>query len=157
MKQITKILFTALILAAPMYALNMKSAQSFVDYAKKVVKEVTPQELYQMIVKSEEEDYHFYLVDIREPDQIGHGEIFHMDQIRITRGYLEFMIENKIPDKNANIVVYCCTGKRGILAAKTLKDMGYKNVVSLKGGIRNWVESGLPLDTVYGEMVYKCK
>ena len=157
MKLITKTLLAALFLISPSYALNIESAQSFIDYAKKVVKEITPQELHRMIIKSDEEDYQFYLVDIREPDQIGHGEIFHMDQIKITRGYLEFKIENKIPDKNANIVVYCCTGKRGILAAKTLKDMGYKNVVSLQGGIRHWVESGLPLDTVYGEMVYKCK
>ena len=157
MKHLSKVLLTAFLMISPMQALNIESAQSFIDYAKKVVKEITPQELHRMIVKSDEEDYQFYLVDIREPDQIGHGEIFHMDQLKITRGYLEFMIENKIPDKNANIVVYCCTGKRGILAAKTLKDMGYKHVVSLKGGIRNWVESGLPLDTVYGEMVYKCK
>ncbi len=145
------------VLASQAQALNIESAQSFIDYAKKVVKEITPHELQRMIIKSDEEDYEFYLVDIREPDQIGHGEIFHLNQVRITRGYLEFMIENKIPDKDADIVVYCCTGKRGILAAKTLKDMGYKNAVSLKGGIRNWVESGLPLDTVYGEMVYKCK
>lgn len=157
MKRITKTFLALFLLTSPVYALNIESAQSFIDYAKKVVKEITPHELHRMIVKSDEEDYLFYLVDIREPDQIGHGEIFHLDQIRITRGYLEFMIENKISDKDANIVVYCCTGKRGILAAKTLKDMGYKNVVSLKGGIRNWVESGLPLDTVYGEMVYKCK
>lgn len=155
MKQITKIVLAAAFIASPMYALNIESAQSFIDYAKKVVKEITPQELHAMIVKSDEEDYRFYLLDIREPDQIGHGEIFHLDQLRITRGYLEFKVENEIPDKKANIVVYCCTGKRGILAAKTLKDMGYKNVVSLKGGIRNWVEKGLPLDTVYGEMVYK--
>jgi len=156
MKFIT-LLATVSILSAPLSALNVESAQSFIDYAKKVVKEITPHELQSMIIKSEEEDFDFFLVDIREPDQVGHGEIFHLDQFKITRGYLEFMIENKIPDKDAIIVVYCCTGKRGILAAKTLKDMGYKNTISLKGGIRQWVEDGLPLDTVYGEMVYKYK
>ena len=96
-----------------------------------------------------------YIVDIREPDQVDHGEIFHLNLVTITRGYLEFKIENKIEDKNVRIVVYCCTGARGNLAAKTLTDMGYTNVYSLKGGIKQWVADGYALDTVYGEMFLK--
>jgi rhodanese-related sulfurtransferase len=130
--------------------LNVESAQGLINKAKKVVKVIPPSKLKSMI----DEDEDFYLLDIREPDQIGHGEIFHLDQIRITRGYLEFKIENLVKDKGAPIIVYCCTGKRGILAAKTLQDMGYTNVMSLDGGIRKWVEDGYPLDTVYGEMVF---
>ena len=109
-------------------------------------------ELYKLI-KDDVED--FYIVDIREPDQVGHGEIFHLNLVTITRGYLEFKVENQIKNKKARIVVYCCTGKRGTLAAKTLNDMGYTNVSSLKGGIRQWVADGHPLDTVYGEVFLK--
>jgi len=96
-----------------------------------------------------------HLLDIREPDQIGHGEIFHLNLVKITRGYLEFKVEKAFPDKKARIIVYCCTGKRGKLATKTLKDMGYTNVYSLQGGIRGWVDAGYPLDTVYGEVLLK--
>lgn len=134
-----------------LFALNIDSAKAFIDNAAKQVKLIEPKELKVLM----ESDESFFLLDIREPDQIGHGEIFHLDLIKITRGYLEFKIENEVPDKNTQIIVYCCTGKRGILAAKTLLDMGYKNVRSLQGGIRNWVEQGYPLDTVYGEMIYK--
>ena len=105
------------------------------------------------LIKEDVED--LYIVDIREPDQVGHGEIFHLNLVTITRGYLEFKIEKEIPNKNARIVVYCCTGKRGTLAAKTLNNMGYTNVYSLKGGIRKWVSEGQALDTVYGEMFLK--
>lgn len=155
MKYIVLSLFAVIFSAQNLLALNIESAQSFIDYAKKVVKEISPKELHELIQKSYEGDLNFFTVDIREPDQIGHGEIFHVDGIKITRGYLEYKIENEIPDKTALIVVYCCTGQRGILAAKTLIDMGYKNVRSLEGGIRKWVEDGYPLDTVYGEMINK--
>lgn len=123
---------------------------SYFDSIK--VKEIEAKKLYKLI---EDDVDDLYIVDIREPDQIGHGEIFHHNLVAITRGYLEFKIQKEIPDKKARIVVYCCTGKRGKLATKTLNEMGYTNVYSLKGGIKNWVESGYPLDTVYGEVVLK--
>ncbi|MEA3417983.1 MAG: rhodanese-like domain-containing protein [Campylobacterota bacterium] len=116
------------------------------------VNEMETKELYKLI---EDDVDDLYLLDIREPDQVGHGEIFHLNLVTITRGYLEFKIENALPDKKARIVVYCCTGKRGNLAAKTLREMGYTNVYSLKGGIRKWVDDGYPLDTVYGEVFLK--
>ncbi len=84
-------------------------------------------ELYKLI-KEDVED--LYIVDIREPDQVDHGEIFHLNLVTITRGYLEFKIEKEIPNKSVRIVIYCCTGQRGNLAAKTLSEMGYTNVYS---------------------------
>ncbi len=114
--------------------------------------EITTKELNKLLTDEKEE---FYILDIREPDQIHHGEIFHLNAVAITRGYLEFKIEKAIPDKNAKIIVYCCSGQRGALAAKTLKEMGYTNAINLKGGMRQWVDDGYPLDTVFGEMVTK--
>jgi rhodanese-related sulfurtransferase len=114
--------------------------------------EIGSKELYELIKKDDDD---LYIVDIREPDQVGHGEIFHLNLVTITRGYLEFKIEKEIPNKNAQVIVYCCTGKRGNLAANTLNKMGYTNVRSLKGGIVEWVSEGYPLDTVYGEVFLK--
>ena len=141
------------ILAFAMVTLGAKDAVDTKNYVNSVKSDqMETKELYKLI-KDDVED--FYIVDIREPDQVGHGEIFHLNLVTITRGYLEFKIENQIKDKKARIIVYCCTGKRGTLAAKTLNDMGYTNVYSLKGGIRQWVTDGYPLDTVYGEMLLK--
>ncbi len=144
-----KLLLTSVLLFASLFA-----AEQPAETAAKpnIAREMPAAELYKLI--SEDAD-DLSILDIREPDQIGHGEIFHLNAVQITRGYLEFKVEKAFPDKKARIVVYCCTGKRGALAAKTLQEMGYTNVYSLQGGIRGWVEAGYPLDTVYGEVILK--
>jgi rhodanese-related sulfurtransferase len=82
----------------------------------------------------------FELVDVRED-----GE-FALDHVRgarhIGRGVLERDIETLIPDKHANIVLYCGGGYRSALAADNLQRMGYTNVSSMDGGIREWREAG---------------
>ena len=54
------------------------------------------------------------------------------------RGTLERDIESYVPDVFDDVVVYCASGKRSILAADALHKMGYKNVSSLQGGISAW-------------------
>ena len=44
-------------------------------------------------------------------------------------------------DSETNILVYCAGGYRSALAAKSLIDLGFKNVYNL-GGFQEWVESG---------------
>jgi rhodanese-related sulfurtransferase len=51
-----------------------------------------------------------------------------------------------IPDKHAEIVLYCGGGYRSALAAANLKKMGYANVASMDGGIRAWREAGYPIE-----------
>ena len=142
-----------LILVFSMVALTAKDAANTKSYVDLIQSEQMEAKALYKLIQDDVED--FYIVDIREPDQVGHGEIFHLNLVTITRGYLEFKIENQIKDKKSRIIVYCCTGKRGTLAAKTLNNMGYTNVSSLKGGIRQWVADGYALDTVYGEMFLK--
>ena len=147
MRKILWILAFAIVIVS---AKDTVDTKHYIDSVKS--NQMETKELYKLI-KEDVED--LYIVDIREPDQVDHGEIFNLNLVTITRGYLEFKIEKEIPNKNSRIVVYCCTGSRGNLAAKTLKDMGYMNVSSLKGGIKKWVSDGYPLDTVYGEMFLK--
>ena len=147
MKKILWILAFAMVSLVAKDTVDTKKYVNMVKSAQMETKELDK------LIKEDVED--LYIVDIREPDQVDHGEIFHLNLVTITRGYLEFKIENKIPNKNARIVVYCCTGARGNLAAKTLTEMGYTNVYSLKGGIKQWVADGYALDTVYGEMFLK--
>lgn len=130
---------------------RIEGVKTLLDSAHKEVKEVNATVLKKMLLGDDD----FVLVDLRGEGQISRGEIFHIDGMRIARGYLEFQIENKVPDKNATIVLYCCSGQRSLLAAQSLQKMGYKNVRSLQGGIKGWVESGMPLDTAFGEMILK--
>lgn len=149
MRLIASLLFTMLLASSHLFALNIGAVKDLLRSAHRMVDTISPAELKKMI----DEDAPFVMIDIREPDQLQRGEIYYYDMYKITRGYLEFKIEPLIPDKRTPIVVYCCTGKRSILAAQSLQMMGYHNVRSLEGGMQGWVEAGMPLDTAYGEMI----
>ena len=58
------------------------------------------------------------------------------------RGNLERDIEGMVPNVEDEVVLYCAGGFRSLVAADTLKKMGYKNVKSLKGGIGGWKREG---------------
>lgn len=80
------------------------------------------------------------LVDVREPDEVEQGAI--PGAVAIPRGYLELRIEGAVPDKDTPLVVYCAGGTRSALAARSLQDLGYTDVVSLAGGFDGWKEAG---------------
>lgn len=128
---------------------QIENVKKMLEFSHKLIKEITPVELKQKI----EDDEEFVLLDIREPGQRGHGDIAYENALQIIRGYLEFKIEKFVPNKNLPIYIYCCSGARSILAAHTLYDMGYKNIKSLKGGMKGWTTAGLPISTHYGDMV----
>lgn len=132
-------------------ALHIGAVKGLLDHAEKTVTQIDVKTLKSMIDKYE----NFYLVDLRGQAQLERGEIYHTKSLKIERGYLEFQIEKKVPDKNAKVVVYCCSGLRSILAAESLMKMGYTNVASLKGGVIEWVDKDMPLDTTFGELVSK--
>src|SRR5262245_57220577 len=81
-------------------------------------------------------------LDVREADEWSQGHV--PEALFIPRGYLELRIEEKVPDREREIVVYCAGGTRSALAARTLQDLGYRNVTSLSGGFGRWKEAGLP-------------
>ena len=86
----------------------------------------------------------FAFVDVREDDEYA---VDHARGARhIGRGVLERDIEALIPDKDADIVLYCGGGYRSALAAESLGKMGYTRVVSMDGGIRAWRAAGYPIE-----------
>ena len=117
--------------------------------AKKLIKPISPKEFYTLV---DEDEVEYIQLDVREDNQYGHGEIFALNTVKLTRGYVEYKIEKEIKNKNAKIIVVCCSGKRALLAGKTLIDLGYKDVSFLEGGVNGWLNSGYPLDTVFGEL-----
>jgi molybdopterin/thiamine biosynthesis adenylyltransferase/rhodanese-related sulfurtransferase len=79
-------------------------------------------------------------LDVREPDEYEQGAI--PGAVHLPRGNLEFGVEGRIPDKEGQVVVYCAGGTRSAFAAKTLVDLGYKDVVSMAGGFNRWKDEG---------------
>src|SRR6476619_39305 len=86
----------------------------------------------------------FHFIDVSEDSE------FAVDRAagarHIGRGVLERDIETLIPDKDAEIVLYCGGGFRSALAADNLRKMGYRGVQSMDGGIRAWREAGYPIE-----------
>jgi molybdopterin/thiamine biosynthesis adenylyltransferase/rhodanese-related sulfurtransferase len=84
------------------------------------------------------------LIDVREADELQAGLL--PGAIPIPRGYLELRIEEKVPDKASPVVVYCAAGIRSAFAARTLAELGYTDVASLRGGFNRWSDQGFPIE-----------
>ena len=86
------------------------------------------------------------IIDVREESEVYNLGIIK-NAVHIPRGLIEFKLSPNSPnnpvliDDNTNILVYCAGGYRSALAAKSLLDLGFKNVYNL-GGFQEWVESG---------------
>jgi rhodanese-related sulfurtransferase len=91
------------------------------------------------------------LIDVRESDEFASGIIPAKTIFTIPRGKLEFAVDDKLVDMSDHLIVcYCLKGARGLMAAMTLKNLGFRNVVNLKGGIANWVQSGKGIKNYLG-------
>jgi len=84
------------------------------------------------------------LIDVREKDEWTEG--FIPGAQWIPRGFLELRIEDQVPERSAEIVLYCAGGTRSALAARSLADLGYTNVKSMAGGFSAWKRAGLTFD-----------
>jgi rhodanese-related sulfurtransferase len=82
------------------------------------------------------------LIDVREDNEWANG---HATGARhMGRGVIERDIVKEIPDKSAELILYCGGGFRSALSADMLQKMGYTNVFSMAGGWRAWKNSGAP-------------
>jgi rhodanese-related sulfurtransferase len=112
-----------------------------VNNAKKKIRETTVSE----VIARQKKDASFYFVDVREDDEWRAGRA--QGSIHLGKGVIERDIEAVIPNKDAEIILYCGGGFRSAIAAESLMEMGYKNVVSMDGGYRGWVEAGGPTES----------
>lgn len=86
----------------------------------------------------------FTLVDVREKDEVRLGYI--PGAVHVPRGFLEMQIEGKVPDRSAEVIVYCAGGTRSAFAAKTLAELGYTKVLSANPGFVRWKDVGYPVE-----------
>ena len=84
------------------------------------------------------------LVDVREDGEWAKGRI--AGSIHLGKGVIERDVEEAIPDKAREIILYCGGGFRSALSADNLQKMGYRNVISMDGGWRAWNDAGGPVE-----------
>ena len=121
-----------------------KTLQNFLEEAREHVPEVTVADAKRQLDAGE-----FDLVlDVRETSEYDDGHI--AGALLIPRGLLEFKADPSRADprlhSDARIVVHCAAGIRSLLAAHTLKQMGFNNVTSMAGGFKAWEAEGLPVE-----------
>jgi rhodanese-related sulfurtransferase len=110
-----------------------------VNDAKKRVQECTVDDVKSRLDRGDK----FHLVDVREESEFAKDHL--PGAIHLGKGIIERDVEQRIPDPSAPIVLYCGGGFRSALAADNLQKMGYSNVISMDGGIREWREKAYPL------------
>ncbi|MEP6707377.1 MAG: rhodanese-like domain-containing protein [Pyrinomonadaceae bacterium] len=84
------------------------------------------------------------LIDVREDNEWEAGHAAGAEHLG--KGIIERDIETKVPDKSAELILYCGGGYRSALAADVLQEMGYTNVWSMAGGWKAWKDSGAPTE-----------
>ena len=120
----------------------MKHSPAFlklVDDAKSRVREVTVAETQARL-----EGRKALVIDVREESEWSAGHA--RGAIPMGKGVIERDIEARVPDKNAELILYCGGGFRSALAADSLQKMGYTNVASMAGGWRAWQAGGAPVE-----------
>ena len=85
------------------------------------------------------------LIDVREDDEWRAGHAAGAEHLG--KGIIERDIEATVPDKAAEVILYCGGGFRSALAADVLQEMGYTNVFSMAGGWKAWKDSGASIET----------
>jgi rhodanese-related sulfurtransferase len=110
-----------------------------VDDARKRIRELTVDDVKAKLDRGEK----FHLVDVREDSEWAADHV--AGAIHLGKGVIERDAEQRLPDKTAEIILYCGGGFRSALAADNLQKMGYTNVYSMDGGIRGWREKKYPL------------
>ena len=88
------------------------------------------------------------VIDVREESEWAAGHARGAEHMG--KGVIERDIEARVPDKNAELILYCGGGFRSALSADSLQKMGYRNVASMAGGWRAWQEAGAPAESGTG-------
>jgi rhodanese-related sulfurtransferase len=124
------------------------TVQQLIDEARTRVREVRPRELALLLRQAA-----FPVVDVREPEEFEDGHI--PGAVNIPRGLLEFEVdghpavafrtEEALSHRERPILLYCLSGGRSILAADSLRRMGFVMPMSLSGGFLGWADAGQPL------------
>jgi rhodanese-related sulfurtransferase len=110
-----------------------------VNDAKSRVRETNVEEVKKRMDRGET----LAIIDVREESEFAKDHL--PGAIHLGKGIIERDIEARIPELDKELILYCGGGFRSALAADNLQKMGYNNVISMEGGIREWREKNYPL------------
>ena len=116
----------------------MKARDRRLAELRESIPQVAPKDAYALQQKGAA------LVDVREPKEVAQGS--PDGACRMDRSFLEFRIEEAVPDFDQTVLVTCASGGRSLFAADELRRMGYRDVRSVAGGFNRWKEEGLPFE-----------
>ncbi len=95
------------------------------------------------------------LLDVREPTE---WETHIVGAVQVPRGILEFQADPASPRHNPSlapdhqVIVFCRSGARAALAAATLADLGFTDVLNMTGGLAAWKDAGLPTADAHADI-----
>jgi rhodanese-related sulfurtransferase len=112
---------------------------NIVNDAKSRVKETTVDEVKQKLDRGDK----LLLVDVREESEFAKDHL--PGAIHLGKGVIERDIETRVPDVKTSMILYCGGGFRSAMAADNLQKMGYTNVLSMNGGVREWRGKNYPM------------
>lgn len=118
----------------------MPTFQNYLKGIKSEIREVTTEQVKTLVDAPDGS----VLLDVREQDEFIQGSI--PGARWIPRGFLEIRIEDAVPGRDQPVVLYCAGGTRSALAARSLIELGYTNVVSMAGGFGAWKRAGYAFD-----------
>ena len=110
-----------------------------VEDTRRRIREVTVDDVKAKLDRGEK----FLLIDVREESEYAADHL--PGAVHLSKGIIERDVEDRVPDQNTPMVLYCGGGFRSALAADNLQKMGYTRVLSMDGGIRGWREKGFTL------------
>ena len=116
----------------------MKSREDLLSAARETIREMSVEEVKAYLDGGNTPA----LVDIRGLDEWERG---HLEgAIHIPRGQLEAEVEEKVPNKGDEVIVYCAGGVRSLLGAVSMQELGYENLISMAGGFGDWEDAHCP-------------
>lgn len=114
----------------------MSNFRDLFQHVRDAVVEVAPEDVKERLAKGED----LRLLDVREQDEVDQGAL--PGARHLSRAHFESRVEDVLPDKDEEVIVYCAGGVRSVFAARTLSELGYSNVRSMTGGFSRWRAMG---------------
>ena len=118
----------------------MSNFRDILQRLKQEISRTTPEDVRSRLERGER----FQILDVRESDEVEAGVV--PGARHLSRAHFESRAEDVLPDKHAEIIVYCAGGVRSVFATRTLEELGYTNVSSMDGGFTRWKDLGFDFE-----------
>ncbi len=114
----------------------MSNFRDLLNLVKNEIVETTPEDVKKRLAAGEK----LAILDVREDDEVEQGML--PGAAHLSRAHFESRVEDVLPRKDGEVVVYCAGGVRSAFAARTLQELGYSKVSSMNGGFNRWKDLG---------------